>query len=224
MISRPTSSRSRCWRTAPQVVVARKTMPADNLQRLDRLDEGQRGQDTASAPRAPAARRMSAACCCRTMAGVTGQFVLLSRRFALRCRTWSPARSTLWSRDPTTATRRRCARAIHQGLRGRRRTTRLPGAARRADLGRSRPAGFPGLDLECAVRAEGHAEGHHRRSSTPRRSTALADPAVRARLRQLAGQESRRASSRRRRRSARCFKADIEKWWPIIKAANIKAE
>ena len=34
----------------------------------------------------------------------------------------------------------------------------------------------------------------------------------------------RRASSRRRRRSRAYHKAEIEKWWPIIKAENIKLQ
>ena len=53
---------------------------------------------------------------------------------------------------------------------------------------------------------------------------ALADPAVRAAARRSRPGDLRRASSRRRRRSARYHKAEIEKWWPIIKAANIKGE
>ena len=36
--------------------------------------------------------------------------------------------------------------------------------------------------------------------------------------------KSRRSISRRRRRSAAYQKAEIEKWWPLIKAANIKVE
>ena len=53
---------------------------------------------------------------------------------------------------------------------------------------------------------------------------ALADPAVRKRLADLGPGDLRRASSRRRRRSRAFHKAEIEKWWPIIKAAGIKAE
>ena len=38
----------------------------------------------------------------------------------------------------------------------------------------------------------------------------------------ILGKRYFRASSRRRRRSARFQKAEIEKWWPIIKEAGIK--
>ena len=53
---------------------------------------------------------------------------------------------------------------------------------------------------------------------------ALAAAPVRASASPNSAPRSRRASSRRRRRSAAFQKAEIEKWWPIIKAANIKAE
>ena len=52
---------------------------------------------------------------------------------------------------------------------------------------------------------------------------ALADPAVQKRFAEL-GQAGRHANGRRRKRSARCSSADIEKWWPVVKAANIKVE
>ncbi len=60
------------------------------------------------------------------------------------------------------------ARRHHQGLRGGG-ADPAAGAAGPADRGRGRPAGLPCRDLECAVRAEGHAEGDHRAGSTPRR-------------------------------------------------------
>ena len=93
------------------------------------------------------------------------------------------------------------ARRHHQGLcdRG---ADAPAGAAGCADLGRGRPAGLSCLDLECAVRAEGHAEGRSSRSSTPRRS--WRSPIRRcARASPRSARRFRRASSRRRRRSAR---------------------
>ena len=51
----------------------------------------------------------------------------------------------------------------------------------------------------------------------------MADPAIRKRLADI-GQESSRPTCRRRRRSAKFQKAEIEKWWPVIKAAGIKAQ
>ena len=52
---------------------------------------------------------------------------------------------------------------------------------------------------------------------------ALADPAVRQRLADL-GQEIPAARSADAAGAVAHHKAEIEKWWPIIKAANIKGE
>ena len=52
---------------------------------------------------------------------------------------------------------------------------------------------------------------------------ALADPAVRARLISL-GQEIPPREQQTAEALAAYHKAEIEKWWPLIKAANIKAE
>ena len=52
---------------------------------------------------------------------------------------------------------------------------------------------------------------------------ALADPAVRARLAGV-GQEIVPREQQTPQALGAFHKAEIEKWWPIIKAANIKAE
>jgi len=65
---------------------------------------------------------------------------------------------------------------------------------------------------------EGHAEGRHR--ETQRRSCQYAE-------RLGHPQEARRAELREDQTPeylGKFHKAEIEKWWPIIKAANIKAE
>ena len=54
-------------------------------------------------------------------------------------------------------------------------------------------------------------------------TTALADPAVRRQLANI-GQEVVPREQQTPEALAALQKADIEKWWPIIKAANIKAE
>ena len=93
--------------------------------------------------------------------------------------------------------------------------------ARHSDRGRGRAAGILHLGL---ARHCGCPKG------TPKEIIAklnaavverLADPAVRKRLAEL-GQEIPPRSSRRREALAAHHKAEIEKWWPIIKAANIK--
>jgi tripartite-type tricarboxylate transporter receptor subunit TctC len=54
-------------------------------------------------------------------------------------------------------------------------------------------------------------------------ATALADPAARRQLANI-GQEVVPREQQTPEALAALQKADIEKWWPIIKAANIKAE
>ena len=54
-------------------------------------------------------------------------------------------------------------------------------------------------------------------------TAALADPAVRRQLANI-GQEVVPREQQTPDALAAVQKADIEKWWPIIKAANIKAE
>ena len=96
------------------------------------------------------------------------------------------------------------------------------GGARHSDRGRGRRAGAPHLDLARAVDAEGHAEGHHRQAQR-RRRRGLGRSGVRQRLADL-GQEIPPREQQTPQALAAYHKAEIEKWWPIIKAANIKGE
>ena len=78
------------------------------------------------------------------------------------------------------------------------------------------------LDLACAVGAEGHAEGLIARLNAAV-VDALADPAVRERLADL-GQEIPPREQQTPEALGALHKAEIEKWWPIVKAANIKVK
>ena len=90
-----------------------------------------------------------------------------------------------------------------------------------ADHDRIRRAGIEHLVLARPVDHQGHAEGR-RRSPRCRGQDALADPAVRARIEEL-GQVIFPADQQNPAALAAYQKAEIDKWWPIIKAAGIKA-
>ena len=95
------------------------------------------------------------------------------------------------------------------------------GRARHADHRRGRRAGPLHPVLARPVGAEGHAEGRHRQAQCRGGRRRSPIPAVRSALPSWA-RRSRRASSRRPEALAALHKAEIEKWWPIIKAANIR--
>ena len=85
-------------------------------------------------------------------------------------------------------------------------------------------AGLPGFSLSNwgALGPEGHAEERHRQAQCRGRD-ALADPAVRRRIADqgmgIAPPEQQTPEGLRA-----IHRAEIEKWWPIIKAAGIKGE
>ena len=84
-------------------------------------------------------------------------------------------------------------------------------------------AGAPGLHMAPwqAIWAPKGTPKDSSPGSMRRSSSALADPAMRKRLAEQATR-SGRARSRRRRHLGAFHKAEIDKWWPIIKAAGIK--
>ena len=91
------------------------------------------------------------------------------------------------------------------------------------DLGRKRRARALYVGLVRLLRAAGPAEGRARASSTAPWSQALADPAVRKRFAEL-GLDVASKEQQTPAGLAAFQEAEIKKWWPIIKAANIKGE
>ena len=100
---------------------------------------------------------------------------------------------------------------------------RLGGRAGHPD---HRRGGLPGFYVSIwhgALGAEGHAEGHHREAQ--RRDCRTRSPIRPCRSGSPISARSFPARSRRRRKAFGAFhKAEMEKWTPIIKAANIKPE
>ena len=115
-----------------------------------------------------------------------------------------------------------CAQRPAQGLRGAV-PRALVGGAGRADHGRGRRAGTVRLVLARDLGAEGHAEGRSSPSSTPRSSRRWPIPRCSS-----ASRTSARRSGPRDQQTPEALaaqqKAEIERWWPIIKAASIKGE
>ncbi len=171
------------------------------------------------APQAPAARRTSAACCSSSMTGTSRSSCPIAA-YRWRCRIWSPGQIDIIFSDPTTATPQVRGGTIKAYAVAQ--PTRLAGAAGPADLRRSRPARLLCRNLERAVRAEGHAEGHHRQAQ--RGGGRGAGRSGGARAARRVGQEIPPREQQTPEALGALHKADIEKWWPIIKAANIKPE
>ena len=84
----------------------------------------------------------------------------------------------------------------------------------------------PPLSNSCRrISRRGPRENPARRRHDAQRviRSALADTAVKQRLNEL-GQITPSSEQQRPQALAAYHKSEIEKWWPIIKAANIKAE
>ena len=114
------------------------------------------------------------------------------------------------------------ARRHDQGLCGHGQDARLAAAP---DIPTVDEAGLPGLlhlGLACALGAQGHAEGRHRQAQRRGRRGAGRSGGAQAARRPRPGDSSARAADAGGAR--RLHKAEIEKWWPIIKAAGIKPE
>ena len=200
------------------MIVGKKALPAKDLKEL--IAWLKANPDKASvASRRGALRAISPASPAKRPA--RGQFVPIAAR-RRRCRTWSPARSICMTSPASNFF------ALAQG----RRVKRLRGHGEERALPRRRTfptvdeAGLPGFHASLwygALGAEGHAEGHHR--AAQRRDASMrwrrpddAQALRRARL-EIPPREQQTPEA------SRAFhKAEADKWWPIIKAANIKGE
>jgi tripartite-type tricarboxylate transporter receptor subunit TctC len=204
--------------TAPSVLVARKTMPANDLKGLiawlqanpDKATQGHAGTGVAS-----------------HIAGVFFQRETGTRLQFVPYRGIAPAIQDLVGgqidlviSDPVAALPQVRAGTIKAyGVTTKTRLTFAP------DIPTLDEAGLPGFDI-----SQWH--GLWVPKGTPKNITAklnaaamdaLADPTVRARLAEMAQEIFPRAQQRPEALGA-FQKAEIEKWWPIIKAANIKGE
>ena len=115
------------------------------------------------------------------------------------------------------------ARGHDQGLMRVTSKTRTVVGARRADHRRRRAGGLPQRQLVRPVGAERHAEGYRRARSTARSSSRWPIRNSPSSYRRQ-GLDLPPADQRTPEALGAFHKSEIEKWWPILQAAGIKAK
>jgi tripartite-type tricarboxylate transporter receptor subunit TctC len=203
---------------APQLVVTKKTFPANDLKELIAWLKANPDKATTGIAGAGSPPHV-AAVLFQQMTGTRSQFVSY-RGNAPAMQDLVAGHVDLIFSDPTTALPLIRGDKIKGFAVAQK--TRLPAAP---DLPTSDQAGLPGFHVATwnALFAPKGTPKDIIAKLNAAAVKALADPAVRTRLSNL-GQDIPAAEQQTPEALGALHKADIEKWWPIIKAANIKPE
>jgi tripartite-type tricarboxylate transporter receptor subunit TctC len=203
---------------APQMVVARKATPADDLQSFIAWLKANPGTITAGTAGVGSPPHIGGVMF-QNMTGTTLQFVHY-RGVALATQDLVAGQIDMVISDPTTATPQVRAGTIKAYAVAA--PARLPALP---DVPTADEAGLPGFHVATwnALFAPKGTPKPIIDKLNAAAVTALADPVVRARFAAI-GQEIPPREQQTPEALGALNKADIQKWWPIVKAANVKAE